>query len=136
MLPSTTLTYEQALAGATNPANWSAITTTTTTVSGGLTATQIVATATGAGTYPAGTVRYGYLVDWAGQGIVAIFTSGADGQSQPGDEPGGRRPRWRRRSSSAAEPVKPQRNARRGSAIAGPLPHCSGRKAPATSARP
>ena len=54
VLPSTTLTYEQALTGATDTANWSDITTTETTVSGGLPATKIVATATGAGTLSGG----------------------------------------------------------------------------------
>jgi hypothetical protein len=35
---------------------------------------KIQATATGPGSYAAGTIRYGYLINWGAKGIVAIYT--------------------------------------------------------------
>jgi heat shock protein HslJ len=76
--PTDAVTYDQAFLAATDTKLWKSISKTATTVSG-LDATQITATANGAGAYPAGTVRYGYLVDWGSNGIVGIDTTAPEG---------------------------------------------------------
>ena len=61
-------TYQDALAAATNPTAWNVATNEPVTVAG-LPATRIEATSTaGSPGYPAGTTRYGYLIDVGGTG--------------------------------------------------------------------
>jgi len=72
------VTYDQALLSASDTKLWRGITKAPATISG-LPATQIGAVANGAGSYPAGTVRYGYLVDRGSNGIVSISTTGPEG---------------------------------------------------------
>ena len=80
VIPTDAVTYDQAFLAATDTKLWKGISKAATTVSG-LPATQITATANGAGAYPAGTVRYGYLVDWGANGIVGIDTTAPEGDA-------------------------------------------------------
>jgi len=72
--------YEDAVAAATDPANWNVVQSVETTVSG-LEATLVEATSTAAtsGT-PVGTTLYSYIVDY-GDGTLTIQTSGAAGDA-------------------------------------------------------
>jgi hypothetical protein len=64
-----TTTYQDALSAATNPTAWNVLTNESVTVAG-LPATRIEATSTaGSPGYPAGTTRYGYLIDVAGRAV-------------------------------------------------------------------
>ena len=75
---SATVTYDEALLSATDTKLWKGISQNPATVSG-LPATKLTAVANGAGSYPAGTARYGYLVDRGANGIVAIGTTAVEG---------------------------------------------------------
>jgi hypothetical protein len=71
-------TYEAALAAATNPTAWNVLTNKPVTVSG-LPATQIEATSTaGSPGVPAGSTRYGYLINIGGHAawIETVGTAG------------------------------------------------------------
>ena len=72
--------YEDAVASATDPANWNVVQTAEATVSG-LQATLVEATSTSAdsGT-PVGTTLYSYIVDY-GDGTLTIQTSGTAGDA-------------------------------------------------------
>lgn len=75
-------TYEDALAAATNPTAWNVTTEKPVTLPGGLQATQIEATSTaGSPGFPAGTSRYGFLLDIGGK-PAWIETSGTAGTSE------------------------------------------------------
>jgi hypothetical protein len=69
--------YDDAVAAATDPANWNVVQSVETTVSG-LQATLVEATSTAAdsGT-PVGTNLYSYIVDYGDGGTLTIQTSGA-----------------------------------------------------------
>ncbi len=71
--------YEDAVAAATDPANWTVVQQVETTVSG-LQATLVEATSTApeSGT-PVGTTLYSYIVDYGDGGTVTIQTSGTTG---------------------------------------------------------
>jgi len=73
--------YEDAVAAATDPANWNVVQSVETTVSG-LQATLVEATSTAAesGT-PVGTTLYSYIVDYGDGGTLTIQTSGAAGDA-------------------------------------------------------
>lgn len=71
-------TYQEALDAATNPTAWNVTTNEPVTVAG-LPATRIEATSTaGSPGYPAGTTRYGYLIDVGGTGawMETVGTAG------------------------------------------------------------
>ena len=72
--------YEDAVAAATNPANWNVVQSVQTTVSG-LQATLVEATSTtvDSGT-PVGTTLYSYIIDY-GDGTLTIQTSGTAGDA-------------------------------------------------------
>jgi len=72
-------TYQEALAAATNPTAWNVATNEPVTVAG-LPATRIEATSSaGSPGYPAGTTRYGYLIDVGGTGAwMETVTTTAD----------------------------------------------------------
>ena len=72
--------YEDAVAAATDPANWNVVQTIEATVSG-LQATLVEATSTSAdsGT-PVGTTLYSYIIDY-GDGTLTIQTSGTAGDA-------------------------------------------------------
>jgi len=73
--------YEDAVAAATDPANWNVVQSVETTVSG-LQATLVEATSTApeSGT-PVGTTLYSYIVDYGDGGTLTIQTSGAAGDA-------------------------------------------------------
>ena len=73
--------YDDAVAAATDPANWYVIQSVQTTVSG-LDATLVEATSTAAesGT-PVGTTLYSYIIDYGDAGTVTIQTSGTAGDA-------------------------------------------------------
>ncbi len=83
--------YDDAVAAATDPANWDVVQTVEATVSG-LQATLVEATSTAAesGT-PVGTTLYSYIIDYGDGGTLTIQTSGTagdaayDGQTQVAD---------------------------------------------------
>lgn len=72
--------YEDALAGATNPTSWNVLTNEPVTISG-LPATRLEATSTAGSTeFPVGVTRYGYLIDLGGRSTW-IETSGTAGDA-------------------------------------------------------
>ena len=80
MIKAEPTTYEDALAAATNPTAWNVLTNEPVTVAG-LPATRIEATSTaGSPGFPAGTTRYGYLIDLGG-GAAWMETVGTVGDA-------------------------------------------------------
>lgn len=74
-------TYQDALAAATNPTAWNVTINKPVTLPGGLQGTQIEATSTaGSPGFPAGTTRYGFLLDVGGK-PAWIETSGTAGSA-------------------------------------------------------
>ena len=73
--------YEDAVAAATDPADWTVVQQTESTISG-LQATLVEATSTAAesGT-PVGTTLYSYIIDFGDSGTVTIQTSDAAGDA-------------------------------------------------------
>lgn len=73
--------YDDAVAAATDPANWAVVQSVEATVSG-LEATLVEATSTAAesGT-PVGTTLYSYIIDYGDGGTVTIQTSGTAGDA-------------------------------------------------------
>jgi hypothetical protein len=73
--------YDDAVAAATDPANWAVVQSVEATVSG-LDATLVEATSTAAesGT-PVGTTLYSYIIDYGAGGTVTIQTSGTPGDA-------------------------------------------------------
>ena len=81
MITTQAAPYADAVAAATDPANWDVTTTTPVTVSG-LPATLVEATSTAeASGLPVGTSRYAYIIDYGVGGTVSIVTTGTAGDA-------------------------------------------------------